>query len=63
MKEVTRVITLNVTSIQLVNDEEELAYKGDVKDHVEQAMRALGADHCEVTDVQDFVRDLEEDNE
>lgn len=60
MKEITRIVTMEVTQIVQVEDETEVMSREEAKQYIETSMKNYaGYDDVLVTNVQDFVRDLE----
>lgn len=60
MKEITRVITLEFTLIEKV-EEYDMWPKDGYKERIEKVFVEEGVDHALVTNIQDFIRDIEED--
>lgn len=62
MKEITRITTVELTSILVVEDETELPPKDKVKKSFEEGMKYMSnCDDAKVIRMQDFIRDVEHD--
>ena len=61
MKEITRIITVQITDIAKVNSEKDVHSKEEeAKAVAEMIKEELGVDDVVITNVQDFIRDVEE---
>lgn len=59
MKEITRITTVELTSIAKVNDESELIAKEELKKCFEKGLKAVAnCDDVKVLNMQDFIRDV-----
>ena len=63
MKEITRIVTARMTSIVQVDDESEIMTKERCAERFKENMEQEGLDNVVVDDVQDFVRDIPENEQ
>ena len=64
MKELTRIITIQATTIVKFEDEDELISKDECKSKIATAMKTVfELDDCAVTNVQDFIMDVKEEGD
>ena len=54
MKELTRIVTVRVTQIKKISENQNLMSEKDVKKVIAEN---LSADHVEIMQIQDFIRD------
>lgn len=62
MKEITRIITVEITEIVKLKDNEEYCSKDEAKRRLtEKLYQQFACDNVNVTNVQDFIRDEEQE--
>lgn len=60
MKEITRIITIELTEIARINDEDEIYTRDEVmREAPTHIKKALGVDDINIVKVQDFIREVE----
>ena len=60
MKELTRIITIQATTIEKFESEDELLSKKECEAKINSAMKEIfGLDDCVVTNIKDFIMDEE----